>query len=349
MSESSPRQQTLDAQTVLNAVDTIAISDDRRLVVIQRNPRSGSGAGRKELLILIRALRKAEYRVRMFRSRPKLDAFLSISEKAGLLRCIVAAGGDGTVADVANRHPGCPIAVLPLGTENLLAGYLNLPRCGRSLAVVIASGQIQMFDTATANGRRFLLMLSAGVDGEIVHAIHQSRTGTIRRMGYALPTLRAFLSSSPQLIRVSTPDAGHIATGTHVIVTNIPRYGFGLKFAPEAISDDGLLNVRIYHGATRWHILWHAIRLKLGLSIHASECTKFTATRVTLESATAAPISGVQIDGDPCSSLPVRVTIEPASLCVLVRFVKKSTPTELSALPECLRPPRYGLTAAQSE
>jgi diacylglycerol kinase family enzyme len=254
----------------------------------------------------------------MFRSRRKLDAFLLMPENLRQLRCIVAAGGDGTVADVTNRHPGCPIAVLPLGTENLLARYVGLSRCGRTLAAVIACGQIRMFDSATANGRRFLLMLSVGVDGDIVHAIHQARTGTIRRIGYVVPTLRAFLSSKPQLIRASTPDGRHAATGTHVIVTNIPRYGFALKFAPEAIPDDGLLNVRVYHGTTRWQILWHAIRLKLGWALQACEY-KFTSTGVMLESVTDVRISGVQIDGDPCTPLPILVEIEPASLCVLVR------------------------------
>ena len=304
-------------------MDRTTISAENRLVVIQRNPRSGSGAGRKELLVLIRELRTAAYQVRMFRSRRTLDAYLSVPENAQKLRCIVAAGGDGTVADVANRHPGCPIAVLPLGTENLLARYLNLSRCGRRLAAVIASGQIRMLDSATANGRRFLLMLSAGVDGDIVQAVHQARTGTIRRIGYVVPTLRAFFSFSPQLIRASTPDGIHIATGTHIIVTNIPRYGFALKFAPEAIPDDGLLNVRIYHGTTRWQLVWHAIRLKLGLPIYASEFTKFTTTEVALESVNKSRIPGVQADGDPCSVLPVRVVIKAASLCVLVRSDEK--------------------------
>ena len=300
-------------------MDPSKISADNRLVVIQRNPRSGSGAGRKELLVLIRKLRTAGYHVRMFRSRKMLDAFLLMPENAKNLRCIVAAGGDGTVADVSHRHPGCPIAVLPLGTENLLAKYLELSRCGRTLAAVIASGRIRMFDSATANGRRFLLMLSAGVDGDIVQAVHQARKGNIRRIGYVVPTLRAFFSSCPQLIRASTPDARHTATGTHVIVTNIPRYGFALKFAPEAIPDDGLLDVRVYHGATRWQIFRHAIRLKLGLPIYGSEFTKFTATRVSLEAENDSRIPGVQADGDPCSALPVHVVIEPASLCLLVR------------------------------
>lgn len=300
-------------------MDPATISADNRLVVIQRNPHSGSGAGRKELLVLIRELRTAGCRVRIFRSRRKLDAFLLMPESVQQLRCIVAAGGDGTVADVAQRHPGFPIAVFPLGTENLLARYLDLSRCGRSLAAVIAAGRIRMLDSATANGRRFLLMLSAGVDGDIVQAVHRARDGNIRRIGYILPTLRAFLSSRPQLIRASTPDARYSATGTHVIVTNIPIYGFGLTFAPEAIPDDGLLNVRVYHGSTRWQIFRHAVRLKLGLPIHPSVCTKFTATSVTLESANDSRIPGVQADGDPCSALPVHVVVEPASLCVIVR------------------------------
>jgi len=303
----------------LSPVNDSTLSKDHGFVVIQRNPRSGSGAGRKELLILIRALRSAGYKVRMFRSRQALDSYLAVPENSCHLRCIVTAGGDGTVADVANRHPGRPIAVLPLGTENLLAHYLNLPRCGRTLAEVIVAGKIRNFDSATANGRRFLLMLSAGVDGNIVHAIHAVRRGTIRRIGYVIPTLRAFLSSRLNLICASTPDGSQAATGTHVIVTNIPRYGFALEFAPEAIPDDGLLDVRVYHGTTRRQIFWHAIRLKLGLPLNAGEFTKFRATQVTLESRDRTPVSGVQVDGDPCSALPVIVVVEPKSLCVLVR------------------------------
>lgn len=295
------------------------LSTDKRLVVIQRNPHSGSGAGRRELLVLIRELRSAGFVVRMFRSRQSLDDRLAMPGKNCQLRCIVAAGGDGTVADVANRHPGCPVAVLPLGTENLLAQYLNMPRCGRTLANIIVTGRVRKLDSATANGRRFLLMLSAGVDGNIVHALHSARTGTIRRIGYVLPTLRALFLSRPKRILASTPDGKSSAIGSHVIVTNIPRYGFGLEFAPEAIPDDGLLNVRVYHGTTRIRILWHAIRLKLRWPPDPREVSRFTASHVTLESASDVPVSEVQADGDPCPALPVRVAIEPAGLCVLVR------------------------------
>lgn len=295
------------------------ISNDNRLVVIQRNPRSGSGAGRNQLLILVRELRRAGFVVRMFRSRRSLDSWLALPEKRRQLRCIVAAGGDGTVADIVNRFPGCPVAVLPLGTENLLAQYLGIRRSGHELAKLVIAGRTRTFDSAIANQQRFLLMLSAGVDGNIVHAIHASRTGTIRRIGYLWPTLQAFWRSIPTLIRASTPDGKHSATGTHVIVTNIPRYGFGLRFAPEASPDDGLLNIRVYHGTTRSQVFWHAIRLKLGLPIYAREYTKFTATNVVLEACSSRLFSGVQADGDPSRPLPVYVAVQPASLRLLVR------------------------------
>src|SRR5580765_4106145 len=90
-------------------------------VAIQRNPRSGSGAGRHELVELVRELKRLAFRPRLFKSRERLVAWLAEPGIRDELTCVVAAGGDGTVADVVNRHPDVPICILPLGTENLLA------------------------------------------------------------------------------------------------------------------------------------------------------------------------------------------------------------------------------------
>ena len=57
----------------------------------------------------------------------------------GELRGVVAAGGDGTVAEIVNRVPdGVPVTVLPLGTENLLAKYLGIGREVESVGETIA-------------------------------------------------------------------------------------------------------------------------------------------------------------------------------------------------------------------
>ena len=286
-------------------------------MVIQRNPNSGSGRGRGQLRVLAQELKKRGYCVRMFSDRTRLDLYVLQIPETRSLKCIVGAGGDGTVTDLANRHPGVPVAILPLGTENLLAGYLGLPRCGRSLAEIIDRGQVQVFDSARANGLRFLLMLSVGIDAEIVEAIHQKRTGNIYRHGYLWPTLKAFCRSRPVVYIVSSADGSIEIAGSHVIVTNVPRYGFGLPFATDARPDDGLLDVRVFHGGSRWAIFLHALKLKLGLPLRSAEVSRFLADSVTIRAADPADRMPSQCDGDPGPSLPIVITTEPRSLTLI--------------------------------
>ncbi len=298
-------------------MNTTAKQTIQPLVVIQRNPNSGSGRGRGELLIVSRELRKRGYCVRMFSDRKRLDLYVLQIPASRSLKCIVGAGGDGTVTDLANRHPGVPVAILPLGTENLLACYLKLPCCGRSLAEIIDRGRVRCFDSAQANGLRFLLMLSVGIDAEIVKAIHRTRTGNIYRHGYLWPTLKAFFQSRPAVYVASSADGSTVISGSHVIVTNVPRYGFGLPFAVNAEPDDGLLDVRAFHGKSRWDIFCHAVKLRLGLPLKADEVSRFTASSVTIHAADPTRSMPSQCDGDPGPSLPIQISVEPRSLILI--------------------------------
>lgn len=304
----------------------------RPLIVIQRNPTSGTGRGRREIHRLITELHKLGYHVRLFASRTRLDAYLSQSRASDSLIGIVAAGGDGTVADLVNRHPGVPLAVLPLGTENLLARYLGLRRCGRTLSRIIHRRHLKTLDTAMADGRRFLLMLSVGVDADIVNRVHAARSGNISRLRYLGPVIREFLWGIPGQFLVESvsasglesvtavlSDDGSIQTsGGHVIATNIPKYGFDFRFAPQAVPDDGLLDVRVCHAVGRWCVLWHAIRLRLGLPIMPREVTRFRAASLSLRT-TADGMHGVtQCDGDPGPPLPAEIRVQPRTLHVFV-------------------------------
>ena len=254
----------------------------------------------------------------MFSSRPKLDRYLAEKPAARILRCIVAAGGDGTVADLVNRHPGVPIAVLPLGTENLLAQYLGIRRCGRRLAQIIHSGRVKVFDSAIVNGRRILLMVSAGIDAEIVEAVHQARWGNIHRLSYVRHVVRAFLTNPPITYRAITADGSFNVSGRHIIATNVPRYGFDIPFAPQARPDDGVLDIRVFHGTTRWQIFWHAAKLRLGLPVSTKEFTRFSASAVRIECLDATTVRTSQCDGDPGPELPLKIEMDPHSLTLIV-------------------------------
>src|SRR5579872_4313992 len=156
----------------------------RPWVAIQRNPTSGDGAKRGELFALCTRLRELGIRPHLFSSRERLNARINRPGGREDLICIVAAGGDGTVADLNNRFPDLSLTVLPLGTENLLARYFGIPCDGRFVAELIAAGHRWPIDVGVINGRRFMAMVSAGFDAEIVHRTHARRQGHIRKWNY---------------------------------------------------------------------------------------------------------------------------------------------------------------------
>ena len=288
-------------------------------VVVQRNPLSGSGRGVRELFRLVWALRRRGFRVRLFSDRVRLDAWMRAASGIREVRCIVAAGGDGTVADLVNRHPGVALAVLPLGTENLLAKFMGFRRSGEDLAEVISGGRVCRLDSAVCNGRRVLLMVSCGPDADVVAEVHRRRSGHISRLSYVVPVLRALLWGGLRLFEVTAAEQPTLRSGSHVIISNVPRYGFDLPFCPGAEPDDGLLDVRIYHGIGRLGMLWHVLRLKLGLPIGVAEVTVFRTSAVSVRVVDGGFPAEFQYDGDPGGPLPLRVQVEPGSLCLLTR------------------------------
>lgn len=150
-------------------------------VVIQRNPHSGTHRRSHVLLDLIAGLKRAGLKPRLFSNRSRLDEFVLRHQTAGDLVAMVAAGGDGTVDDLLNRHPELPLAILPLGTENLLARYLGFRLDGSWLAKIIALGHVREMDLARANGRLFCTVASAGFDASIVRDVHSRRSGHANR------------------------------------------------------------------------------------------------------------------------------------------------------------------------
>lgn len=302
-------------------------SSANELVVIQRNPTSGSGRKQRVLLELIAALKSRHYGVRLFSSRSQLDRFMSDSRLERRVRCLVAAGGDGTVSSLFSRHPEHAIAVLPMGTENLVARHLQMPCDGRAVADVIRKGHIRRFDTAAAGNGRFLLMASAGIDAEIVRQLQAVRSGHIRHWTYLRPILRTVACYRLPRITVTDRDTGRTVTGSHVIVSNFREYGLNLKLNPDADPTDGQLDVCVFQGRSLARSAIHAARSVF----HAQNgplVVRFRSQHVTLSASgsgahrtTDDPDSiPVQVDGDFAGQLPVDIRINASALQLLVRL-----------------------------
>lgn len=284
-----------------------------RWVAIQRNPAAGSGLQRALLGDLVRGLRRAGFRVRMFKDRARLRKWVSAHEQTGDLVCLVAAGGDGTVADVFNRFPGVPVAILPMGTENLLARYLNVPASGSAVAELIATDSKRKFDLGLLGTRRFALMVSAGFDAEVVRRVHAARRGHISHTTYIQPILDSLRSYDHPELRLTVDGASSPQIARLAVVVNIPAYALGLPVAQSAVGDDGQLDLRLFEQGSAFQMIWYLCNLALGTHERLPDVISRPARRVRIESDRPVPL---QADGDPAGFTPADISVLPGALQV---------------------------------
>ncbi len=284
----------------------------RSEVAILANPVAGKGPSRGLVEELVAALRQRGFEANLCWERERLAALAA--ERGSELRCVVAAGGDGTLAEVLNRAPGVTVALLPLGNENLVAKHYNYPRSGERVAEIIARGQYVTLDLATANGRVFALMAGAGFDADVVHRVHQHRGGHINRLSYLPPIWNALQGYSFAPIDVNIEETGERLRGAFAFAFNLPCYGMNLPIAPGARADDGLLDLWVFRRPGRWHLLRYFGAVVLGKRKHLRDIQHRRVRRVHLSSRRPVPL---QTDGDPAGMLPATIQVIPGALRLL--------------------------------
>jgi diacylglycerol kinase (ATP) len=271
------------------------------------NAASGRGGGRAAVTRLVLELERlgVESRVAWTLDERKAMVEAASTTGEGACRCLVAVGGDGTVAALINERPDVPIAVMPAGTENLFARHFGFGRNPSKAAARIVEGRSAPLDLGLINGRRFALMAGFGFDADVVSRHHAARVGrsgqlrTTHRAAYVEPVLRSsFGYRFPPLTLTAEGAGGREETlvGTTVFVFNLPRYALGLPFAPSALGDDGWLDLVVFRepGPFRaLHYLWLVVR---GLHLDRPGITHRRVRRVAIEATGAVPI---QLDGDP--------------------------------------------------
>jgi diacylglycerol kinase family enzyme len=250
----------------------------------------------------------------MFKNRPRMDAWLAGPGIRENLSCIVAAGGDGTVADVFNRHRGVRLAILPLGTENLLARFLGIPASGTEIARLIAGNHVRVLDLCRMGDRRFVLMASAGFDADVISRLHHSRRGNISRLSYFQPILESVRKYEYPEIRLFVDDAPTPATSRLVVIVNVPIYALGLSVARSARGDDGILELRLFQQGSAFQMIRYLCNLALGTHEALPDVQSLSGRRVRIESDVPVPI---QLDGDAAGFTPAEISVLPGALEVI--------------------------------
>jgi diacylglycerol kinase (ATP) len=254
---------------------------------------------------------------------------------AGELQAIVAAGGDGTIAELVNRtEPGVPITTLPLGTENLLARHFRIPCDVERVAEIVGGGRLLDLDvgrvTNGAGTRLFLLMASAGLDAEIIRRLHEARRGNITHWSYIKPIFGAAAAYSYPSVRIVgqrlandsvaiSADDSNLAereqTARWAVALNLPCYAGMLRFFPEHHEqwddrgNDGKLDLCRFDGGGFWRTLYYYVWLLLGRANRIGTRHVEQFARLRLEAVNQKDQVPLQIDGDPWGDLPAEIDV----------------------------------------
>ncbi len=301
----------------MNTSDENSQSDEAppgRRVLVVVNTSAGSGKRHRAVQHLLTELARHELEVETIDSLTALSAVAQQEFATGTLRAVVAAGGDGTVSEVINRTSAeISIAVFPLGTENLLAKYFGITAEPRTFAEMIARGRTIQIDAGRGNGRLFLLMASVGFDAEVVRSLHAVRDGNISHLSYAKPIWRAIRSYEYPELSVEL-GARQIAC-RWAFVFNVPKYGGGLKFVPDAVATDGKLDLCTFENGGLLSGLKYLAAVVTGQHRKLSACTTWRGQQLTITADQRVPY---ELDGDPGGVLPLKLDVVPNRVRLVV-------------------------------
>jgi YegS/Rv2252/BmrU family lipid kinase len=283
-------------------------------IILICNPTAKKASGRK-ILKASHSLESRGYTVEVLFTEHKGHAENlareAVKESPSL---IIAAGGDGTFNEVINGivGSGVPMAILPLGTTNVLAKELGVPEdIENALEVVlkntpktISLGKIATTHHASLVTRYFCLMAGIGFDGEAVLGVNETLKKLSGKVAYIYSGIKTLTRFRPSELFFHI-DGGTIS-GYTAIIGKAAKYGGNYRISPDARLSDPFFYVCLFKGKNRSDILRYVFGIVTGRHLKFKDVEYRKATTIEVKGN-----AHIQIDGDYFGKTPVKVEVVP--------------------------------------
>lgn len=228
---------------------------------------------------------------------------------------VAAAGGDGTINEVVNGLAGkdLPLAIVPLGTANVLAAEIAVPRRPRDIARMILDGECRSVCVGVGNGRRFVMMAGVGFDAHLVARINPRVKRLLGKMTYVVEGLLGMFRFAGRHYRVVVDDIPY--TAASVVIANGRYYGGRFTCAPRACLADDTLEICLFLTSGPVNVLRYGWALIRGHLHRLPDFHVVRGTRIRIEGGGEEP---VQFDGDLGAYLPLSVEASGRTLRLII-------------------------------
>jgi diacylglycerol kinase family enzyme len=231
---------------------------------------------------------------------------------------ILAAGGDGTVRQVAAALIGTetPLGIVPVGTGNVLAYEIGLASEAGAIADTLLRGPVIDAVCARANDEPFLLMAGAGFDGRVIAALDHRLKSHVGKAAYAGPMLGA-LAHPIDTLSVTVDGATHEASWA--VISNVQHYGGSFVMARRTGIRERGLQAILFKAKNRTVLLGQLMALATGTlderSARHGDVEMLPCLRAKVTAQNPVP---AQIDGDAFGSTPLQIEAGAADLPLIV-------------------------------
>lgn len=300
---------------------------DAETWLLALNPVSGRGRGVRRRSVIEAELRAQGQRFRTAVSAHAGHTIGLVAEAVGDgCRRVLVGGGDGSLSEAVNglfsQNKVAPdavrLALLPVGTGNDWARGHGVPAEFKAAIRLAAHGRALPHDAglidfpATGGRRWFINVAGTGFDATVVERMPSRRLG---RLAYVIGLLRGLSAYAPLPLQLSFDGRREDAEVMVLFACIGSTCGGGMRVAPHAQSDDGLLDLTLIRYLTPMEILRDIRRLFDGsLPAHP----KVSCWRTLQLSLAGPPGTAMEADGEPVGHLPAEVRILSSALRVVL-------------------------------
>lgn len=280
----------------------------RRILLIF-NPAAG-GTRRARFDRIAAALREMSCVLTIAETRGPGDAeTLARAASAADYDVVAACGGDGTVNEVINglADTGLALAVIPLGTANVLAEEIGLSRDPKKIAAALAEGPIRLVHVGRANGRRFTMMAGIGFDAMVVSGVSLKLKKWIGPLAYVWESLRQAARYGFQSHEVTIDGVSYRPVS--MVACKGRRYGGPFIAAPGASLAEDKFHIVLMNGRGWFSVVRYGLALVLGRLASGHDVQLISGREVIVNGNAGHP---VQADGDIVATLPLQIAMDPA-------------------------------------
>lgn len=286
-------------------------------ILIIANPTSGGGRGKtmaEHVLDYVHGRGKTVGLVFTGKRGDAAELAARAAEK-GISR-IAACGGDGTIHEIvgAIANSDLEMGLLPCGRGNDFARAMNIPTKWDHAAEILVTGITRRIDLGRVNDRYFCTIATMGFDSEVARLVYNKAVPLTGTAGYVYGVIKTLIGYKGITAKLAG-DFGTIEQSILLTATgNTRSYGGGMNIVPEAVPDDGLLDVCCVRMMSPFQILRLLPKVFWGGHTADPRVTISRTKWLTIE--TPEPV-WLFADGEPVCRTPAEIRVAEKALTVL--------------------------------